>query len=89
MITLAADDKRGPKAVALATEPHRWHRVTIKSTGQVVSAIPSQRLDNVYWMTDGSYCNCPAFRYRRGSGPCKHVIAYRLHDQADAAGLYA
>jgi SWIM zinc finger len=75
MHSVRADDPRGPKAVALATDAGQWLKCRAPS-GQKYYGIPSSTADR-YYLTTQQTCTCPDFE-RRGL-PCKHILAVRLH----------
>lgn len=83
-------DPRSQKAAELATDAGQWLRVRTRD-GVLAYAIPSQRIDNLYWIADAHSCTCPDFvhnglnRTRLGRPglhvACKHLLAIRLHER--------
>ena len=75
-ITISSQDPRSLKAVEIAAEAGQWAKCRTRD-GQKLYAVPSQRDPNVRYLADTRSCTCPDFQ-RRG-GPCKHIVAVRLH----------
>jgi hypothetical protein len=68
-------DPRADRARFIATTAGQWlkcHTVAGKRYG-----VPSQSQPHRFYLVDTRTCDCPDFQ-RRG-GPCKHVLAVRLH----------
>ena len=68
-------DSRADRARFLAASAGQWlkcHTVVGKRYG-----VPSQSQPHRVYLVDTHTCDCPDFQ-RRG-GPCKHVLAVRLH----------
>jgi SWIM zinc finger len=68
-------DPRADRARFIATTAGQWlkcHTVAGKRYG-----VPSQSQPHRVYLVDTHTCDCPDFQ-RRG-GPCKHVLAVRLH----------
>jgi hypothetical protein len=83
---------RQAKVADLLDRRAQWLNVQTLD-GRAGAALPSQRIDNLYWLTDGTTCCCPAFKYRnsrarngrRGIGAaCKHIEAFRCQRRATA-----
>ena len=79
-ILIAADDPRGPAAVALVVED-KWKRHFDMATRTVCYDIPSSRPGKNYRTTaDG--CTCADLKYRPWTA-CKHMLAVRLQLELD------
>jgi uncharacterized Zn finger protein len=73
-VLLPANDPRGLKAVAIATNAGQWLRCRIND-GQKAYGIRSSRdANHVYFVTRSS-CTC----YDAREHDCKHQLAVRLH----------
>ena len=72
---MAASDLRPDRARFLATTAGQWlrcHTAAGKRYG-----VPSQSQPGRFYLADTRTCDCPDFQ-RRG-GPCKHILAVRVH----------
>ena len=68
-------DSRADRARFLAASAGQWlkcHTAAGKRYG-----VPSQSQPGRFYLVDTRSCDCPDFQ-RRG-GPCKHVLAVRMH----------
>ena len=75
MTTTTTTDPRADRARFIASTAGQWlkcHTPQGKRYG-----IPAQSQPGRYYLTDTRTCDCPDAQ-RRG-GPCKHVLAVRLH----------
>ena len=75
-ITIDTNDSRSRKALEIAAEAGQWAKCRTRD-GHKLYAVPSQHDANVRYLADLNTCTCPDFQ-RRG-GPCKHIVAVRLH----------
>jgi hypothetical protein len=90
MITISSDDPRSIKAIEIAAGAGQWLKCHT-ADGEKAYGVPSQcrRKSDVYYVVDAQRCTCVDFQ-RNGlsygrlgdngyHGPCKHVLAVRLH----------
>ena len=75
-ITISSNDPRSIKALQIAAEVGQWLKCR-GADGSKRYGIPSQSVAGLYYLADTRSCTCPDFQ-RRG-GPCKHIVAVRLH----------
>ena len=75
-ITISSNDPRSIKALQIAAEVGQWLKCR-GADGSKRYGIPSQSVAGLYYLADTRSCTCPDF-VRRG-GPCKHVLAVRIH----------
>lgn len=64
----------------------QWIPCRLKN-GRTVWAIPSQTQPGVYYLCDGSRCECPGFArivaYSGSAPACKHMLAVQLHRRTE------
>ena len=92
---LPEGDPRSERARQLAAESARWLKCVVRSSGELVWALPSQRKPDLFHLTDGTVCSCGDFQYnglsrsRIGRGgahlACKHLLAIGLVSEGDTA----
>jgi hypothetical protein len=73
-VTLSTENPRSLKALQLTAGASDWLALPGGGYG-----IPSQCHVGAFYAADCSSCSCPDFSYR-GSEPCKHILACRLHE---------
>jgi hypothetical protein len=88
MVTISAEDPRSIKAIEIAAGASQWLKCRV-ADGRKAFGVPSQCKPGRYYLVDGQTCTCEDFKRnglsteRRGEegyhGPCKHVLAVRLH----------
>ena len=74
-ITSSTTNPRADRARFLAAGAAQWLKCHIPAGKKY--GVPSQSQPGRYFLVDTRTCDCPDF-IRRG-GPCKHVLAVRLH----------
>lgn len=72
---MVTSDLRADRARFLATTAGQWLRC--RTVAGKKYGLPSQSQPGRFYLVDTHTCDCPDFQ-RRG-GPCKHVLAVRLH----------
>jgi hypothetical protein len=89
-VTISSDDPRSIKAIEIAAGAGQWLKCHT-ADGQKAFGVPSQCRGTAgrYYLVDGQTCTCEDFKRsglspeRRGlagyHGPCKHILAVRLH----------
>jgi hypothetical protein len=87
-VTIDSNDSRSIKAIELAAGAGQWLKCHTLE-GHKAFGVPSQCRPGRYYLVDGQACTCEDFKRnglsleRRGAngyhGPCKHVLAVRLH----------
>jgi predicted nucleic acid-binding Zn finger protein len=75
MTTLTTTDPRTDRAHFIAASSSQWLKCRTASGKKY--GVPGQSAPGRYYLVDQRMCDCPDFQ-RRG-GPCKHVLAVRLH----------
>ena len=74
--TISSNDPRSVKAIEIAAISGQWLKCRT-ADGSKRYGFPSQSVAGLYYLADTQSCTCLDFQ-RRG-GPCKHVVAVRLH----------
>lgn len=87
-ITISSEDPRSIRAIQIAARAGQWLKCRTRD-GQKAYGIPSQGTVGCYYLVDLERCTCEDFKrnglshVRLGEagfhGPCKHVLAVRLH----------
>src|SRR5579859_5821161 len=95
-ITISSEDPRSIKAIEIAAGAGQWLKCTT-ADGRKAFGVPSQcrSKPGLIYLVDGQSCTCVDFQRnglspeRRGEegyhGPCKHVLAVRLHCELEMA----
>lgn len=88
MMTISSDDPRSLKAVEIAAGAAGWQRCHTDD-GVCAYRIPSQADAEDWYVVTASSCTCADFVRHglvvdadedlTGAGPCKHILAVRLH----------